>query len=60
MLPEDFKNCRWEDSYTYVISVGNQLESGKKYGISLMWQPFIRMDNGFRLKENYDIIFEVE
>lgn len=59
-LPDDFEKCRWEDPYTYVIAVGNQLEAGKKYDVALMWQPFIRLDNGFRLKENYEIVFEVE
>ncbi len=59
MLPGDFQKCRWEDPYTYVIAVGEQLQSGKKYGVALMWQPFIRLDNGFRLKENYDIVFEI-
>ena len=60
MIPGDFRKCHWEDPYTYVIVIANQLESGKKYGIALFNDPFIRLDNGFRLKENYDIIFEVE
>lgn len=60
MIPGDFRKCHWEDPYTYVIVIANQLESGKKYGIALFNDPFIRLDNGFRLKENYDMIFEVE
>ena len=60
MIPGDFRKCHWEDPYTYVIAIANQLESGKKYGIALFNDPFIRLDNGFRLKENYDLIFEVE
>ena len=60
MIPGDFRKCHWEDPYTYVIVIANQLESGKKYGIALFNDPFIRLDNGFRLKENYDLIFEVE
>lgn len=58
-IPFNFKKCRWKDPYTYVIVVEDQFDSGKKYGVSLMWDPFIRLDNGFRLKENYDIIFEI-